>query len=58
MTPLKRVAILLLIAFVVGVTAGCRTSPVRDINNVPVPNPPASYSQMERAIVTAGSGLG
>lgn len=52
-----RVVIALFAALVFLGLGGCRTAPIRDMNNQPVP-PGVSEAQVSQAIQSAGNGLG
>ena len=52
-----RLAVLLLIALTVVGLTGCRTSPVRNLDNQPIP-PGATMEQVSKAIQAAGNSLG
>jgi hypothetical protein len=55
-----RLQLVLLVTAVIGVvlTTGCRTSPVKNLNNVPINASGASMAEISKSIQSAGNGLG
>lgn len=56
-SSLRRFAWVALIALLMTAIAGCRTSPIKEVTGSPIP-PGLTQEQVEKAIISAGAGLG